>query len=126
MNVVKGASGGVCEVLFPLGEAFLSIATSHAVRLVAHMMTGFGQDCIRADRALESAVWATCPDRSDSDEAGRGHEGGSRRSRGSGRSEATTAAPMKAPVACAWENIQEKLRARGVGAQIKRIGNMLG
>jgi hypothetical protein len=42
MNVVKGVSGDVCGVLSAFGEAFLSIATSSAVRPVAHMMTGVG------------------------------------------------------------------------------------
>jgi hypothetical protein len=34
MNVVKGASGDVCGVLFAFGEAFLFIATSAALQPV--------------------------------------------------------------------------------------------
>jgi hypothetical protein len=56
MNVVKGASDDVCGVLFAFGEAFLSIATSGAVQPVEHMMTGFGQDCIRTSAAGQRAA----------------------------------------------------------------------
>jgi len=51
MNVVKGASGDVCGLLSAFGDAFLSIATSGAVRPVVHMMTGFGHDCTRTKAA---------------------------------------------------------------------------
>jgi hypothetical protein len=47
MNVVKGTSADVCGVFSAFDEVFLSIATSVARRTVVHMMTGFGQDCIR-------------------------------------------------------------------------------
>jgi len=57
MNVVKGASGGVCGVLFAFSEAFLSIATSCAVRTVVHMIAGFGQNCIRTRG--RTGVWPT-------------------------------------------------------------------
>ena len=44
MNVAKGASGESCGVLCACGDAFLSIATSGAVRSVVDMMSDFGQD----------------------------------------------------------------------------------
>src|SRR6266478_5772180 len=56
MNVVKGASGDVRGVLSACGDAFLSIATSGAVRPVVHMMTGFGQDCTRTRPRRPSAI----------------------------------------------------------------------